>query len=85
MLPEEVLRHRHADTCAIPGLAVGVDSAPVPDILQRHDAHLDNLAARLSVQRSHKAHAAGIVLIGRIIGMTIDQLLAVGFVLLYII
>jgi hypothetical protein len=57
----------------------------VPDILQRHDAHLDNLAARLAVQCGNKTDTAGIVLVGGVIGVAIDQLLTVGFVLFHVI
>ena len=77
LLGEEVLRHLDADARAVAGLAVGIHRAAVPDILQRLDAHLDNLAARAPVERGDEANPAGIGLMGRIIGVRVDQFLAV--------
>ena len=50
------------DAGAVAGLAVGVHRAAVPDGLERVDAGLHHLAARLAVERGDQADAAGIVL-----------------------
>ncbi len=77
LLGEEVLRHLDTDARPVAGLAIGIDSAAVPDIFQSLDAHLDNLAARAAIECGHEANSAGIGLMGRIIGMRVDQFLAV--------
>ena len=67
ILAEEILRDLHMDAGAVAGLAVGIDGAAVPDRLQRGDAVLDHLAARLAVERGDQPDAAGIVLVGGIV------------------
>ena len=69
LVVEEVLRDLDMDAGAVAGLAVGIDRAAVPDRLQRLDALLHHLAARLAVDRRDAADAAGVVLVGRVIGM----------------
>jgi hypothetical protein len=64
---------------AVAGLAVGVDRAPVPEGLQGLDRQFDDFATRLAVDGADQADAAGVALGGRIIGMAVDQALAVGF------
>ena len=85
MLAEEVLRYVQPDAGAVTRLAVGVHRAPVPDVLERGDPHLNDLALRLSVQRYDEADAASVLLVLGIVGMPVDQLLAVGFVLFHIV
>ena len=51
------------DARAVAGLAVGIHRPPVPDRLQRLDARLDHLPARLAVLRHHEPHAAGGMLV----------------------
>ena len=65
-LGEEVLRDLDMDAGAVAGLAVGIDRAAVPDRLQRVDAGLHHVAARLAVdarrrgrRRRRRAPAAG--------------------------
>jgi hypothetical protein len=48
------------DARPIPGLAVGVDGAAVPDGPQRFDRRLDDAARSLAVGRRDHADAAGI-------------------------
>ena len=76
LLTEEVLWDLDTDTCAVTGLAVSIYGAAVPDILQGLDAHLDDFALWLAIQRNHEADAAGIFLMLGIIGVAIDQFLA---------
>ena len=85
MLTEKFLRHIEADSRAVAGLAIGVDCAAVPDVLQCRDTHCDDLSLRLAVQRDHEADAASVLLVFRIIGVAIDQFLAIGFVLFHIV
>ena len=85
MFPEEILRHFHANTGAIACLAVSIHRSAVPDIFQSLDAHFNDFAARLAIQRSHQTNATRIVFELRVIGMAVDQALTVGFILLYII
>ena len=59
---EEILRDLDMDAGTIAGLAIGIDSAAVPDGLERIDARLHHLAPRLAVERGDEAHAAGIML-----------------------
>ena len=84
MLAEEVLRNVKANTGAVAGLAVGVDGAAVPDVLQGRDAHRNDLTLRLAVERYNEANAAGVLLIFRIVGVAVDQFLAIGFILFHI-
>ena len=53
-------RHRdlHVNARTVPGLAIGIHRAAVPDRLQRLDAGLDHLAAFLPADRHHQADAA---------------------------
>ena len=75
---EEVLRHVDADAGAIAGLAVGVDGAAMADGLQRADRHLDDLAARRAVDLRDEADAARILLVGGVVGIGLDQRVALG-------
>jgi hypothetical protein len=47
--------------------AVGVDGAAMPHRFQRIDRRLDDLAARLAVDRGDEADAAGVMLLGGIV------------------
>ena len=85
MFTEKLLWHIEPDSRAIAGLAIGVHGAPVPDVFQRRDTHRDDLALRLAVERDDEADAAGILLVFRIIGVAVDQFLAIGFVLFHIV
>ena len=60
------------DAGAVAGLAVGIDRAAVPHRLQRVDAGLHHVAARLAVERGDQADAAGIVLLRRVVGVRAD-------------
>ena len=53
-------RHRNlqVNTRPVTGLAIGIDSAPVPDRLERVDPRLDHFAAWLAVNRHHQTDAA---------------------------
>ena len=60
-------RHRdlHMDARAIAGLAVGIDSAAVPDRLERVDTVFDDLARRLARNGNHQANPArGVLVVG---------------------
>ncbi len=85
MLTEEILWHFHANTRAISGLAIRIDSASVPDILQCLDPHLHDFATRLAIERCDKANTTSIMLIFGVIGVAVHQLLTVGLILFYII
>ena len=85
MFAEEILRHVEADARAVAGLAVRVHRAPVPNVLQRRDAHRHDFALRLAVERDDEADAARILLVFRIVGVPVDQFLAIGFVLFHIV
>ena len=85
MLAKEILRHIKADTRAVAGFSIGIHSAAVPDILQCADAHLDDLAARLAIERDNETHAAGIAFVLGIISPRINQALAVLLILCHII
>ncbi len=85
MLAEEILRHVETNACAVAGLAVSIHRAPVPDVLERCDAHRHDLALRLAVERDDEADAAGVLLVFRIVGVPVDQFLAIGFVLFHIV
>ena len=76
LLTEEVLRHFDPDTGAVARLAVGVHRAAVPDILERLDAHLDDFALRLAIERGNEAHAASVLLELFIIGVRLNEFLA---------
>ena len=67
MLAEEILRDLDMDAGAVAGLAVGIDSAAMPQRLERADRGRDDGAARLAVKRRDEAHAAGIVLLGGVV------------------
>ncbi len=60
------------DARPIPGLAVGIDRAAVPDCAQRLDRRLDDAARRLAVGRRDHADAAGI-------GFEVGAIHAFGF------
>ena len=60
MVVEKFLRNFHHDAGAVAGHAVGVDRAPVPERLQRFDAGIHDLAARLAVDCRDQPDAAGI-------------------------
>ena len=77
LIAEKGLRHLEADTRAITCLTIGIDRAPVPDILERFDTHFNDFTARLTVQRSNQANTASAMLIFRVIGMAIDQALTI--------
>ena len=47
---------------AVARQAVGIDGAPVGDVLQRLDGVDDHLAARLAVDGGDEAHATGVLL-----------------------
>ena len=42
---------------AVAGFSIGVDSAPVPNRLERSQRKRDDFTARLAVDRSHQANA----------------------------
>jgi hypothetical protein len=54
----------------------------VPEGLQGLDRQFDDFAARLAVDGADQADAAGVALGGRIIGVAVDQALAVGQIVL---
>ena len=64
MIAEKVLRDFDQDAGAVPGHAVGIDRASVPQRLQSLDPGFDNLAARLAVDRGDQTDAAGIAPVG---------------------
>ena len=67
LLLEKSLRDLHVDARAVAGLAVRVDRAAMPDRLERLDAVVDDLAARLSVQRHDEPDAArGVLVLGAV-------------------
>ena len=81
LIAEKLLRNLNPDARAVTGLAIGVDSAAVPDVLEGLDAHFYDFTARLPIERCHKSDTAGAMLILRIVGMRIDQALAIVFVI----
>src|SRR3546814_3006880 len=68
-LREEVLRYRYVEAGAVARLAVGVHRTAMPDRLQRLGALQHDLAARLAVDGGDQADAAGVVLLGGIVGV----------------
>ena len=55
------------DAGAVPGLAVRVHGAAVPDGLERVDARLHHVAPGAAVQRCDEAHAAiGVLVLGTV-------------------
>ncbi len=76
LLAEKVLRHRDHDACAVARLAVGVDRAAVEQGLQRAHRQFDDLALGLAVDGTDEADAAGVLFAGRIVGVAVDQALA---------
>eukprot|EP00521_Asterionellopsis_glacialis_P021763 CAMPEP_0195315228 /NCGR_PEP_ID=MMETSP0708-20121125/2877_1 /TAXON_ID=33640 /ORGANISM="Asterionellopsis glacialis, Strain CCMP134" /LENGTH=119 /DNA_ID=CAMNT_0040380395 /DNA_START=302 /DNA_END=661 /DNA_ORIENTATION=- len=77
LIAEKFLRHFNPNTRAVTGLAVSINCAAVPDILQRLNTHLNDLTPRLSVQGGDQTNPAGAMLVFGIIGVSIDQTLAV--------
>src|SRR5262249_41291547 len=67
VLLEEILRNLHVDAGAVAGLAVGIDGAAMPHGLQRGNAGLDDLPARLAVDGGDQPDAAGIMLLRPVI------------------
>ena len=61
MLDEEITRNFNMNTRPIAGLAVGIDSAAVPDRLQRLDSGFDNRTPRLAITGRNKTNATGIM------------------------
>jgi hypothetical protein len=61
------------NAAAVTGLAVGIDSAAVPNRFQRIDSPRHHIAARLAVNRSNEADAAGIVLIRSFVGVCLFE------------
>ncbi len=80
LLAEEVLRHIDHDARAVARLAVGIDRAAVEQGLQRLDGEFDDVTARRAVDRGDEADAAGVLFRGRIVGMAVDQGLAVAVI-----
>ena len=78
MFAEKVLGNLQVDAGAVAGLAVSVHGAAVPDRLQRLDPGKHHFAPRLTVDGGDEADAAGVMLIGRIIGVTGGQTRGVG-------
>ena len=74
---EEILRNVHADACAVTGLSVGIDSAAVIDVFQGADTHFNDFPARISIQRDDQTDTAGVMLVFRGIGVSVDEFLTV--------
>ena len=72
-ITEEILRHVHANPRAIARLAVGIDRAAMEHGLQRPDRHLHNLAARRAVYLRNKPDTARVTLVGRVVGVGVDE------------
>ena len=59
LVVEKADRNLHVNARAIAGLAIGIDSPPVPDRLQRIDAVLHHLSAGPARDRHHQTYTAG--------------------------
>ena len=69
MLAEKILRDPKMNTGTIACFAIRIDSAPVPDRLQRLDTCFHNITPQRPVNRGDEADAATLMLVRRIIGM----------------
>ena len=85
MFAEKILGHIKADAGSVAGLAVRIDGAAVPHILQRADTHLDDFATRLAIERHNETDAASIAFVLRVISPGINETLAVLLILCHII
>ena len=77
LVGEEALRNVQQNTRAVAGLAVGVDRSTVPNGFQGANGELNHLSAGFAVLGAYKAHAAGVPLSGRVIGVRVAQALPV--------
>ena len=62
MFDEEITRNFNMDTRPIASLTIGINSAAVPDRLQRLDSGFNNRTPRLAITGRNKTNAAGIML-----------------------
>ncbi len=76
LFAKEILRDADHDAGAIARLAVGVDRATVEQGLQRAHGQFDDLALGRAVDRADEADTAGVLFGGRVIGVAIDEALA---------
>ena len=73
LVGEEALRDVEQNARAVAGLSVRVHCAAVPDRLQGANGKLHHLAAGSAVLGANKAHAAGVPLRCRVIGVRVAQ------------
>jgi hypothetical protein len=64
------------DACTVSSLTVGIHGTAVPDGFQGGDPCLHDVAPAFAIERANEAHAARIMFLRRIVGMT--QGLGVG-------
>ncbi len=82
LLAEEGLRHIDHDAGAIARLAVGIDRTAVEQGLQRLDRQIDDFALLRAIDRADNTDTAGRDFGFRIVGVAVDQALALILVVL---
>ena len=78
LLREELVRHLHQNTRAVPRFRIGPACTSMPQVLQHLQAHGDDLVRLVALDAGYEANATGVSLELRIVEALLDEIGHVG-------